>query len=390
MKGMVKRWILLAGLMSAGSVLAAPRAAPAPGEAADLAAQRREAADQLEQRLSSLPSIGAVPIEKIFQFSMEEGDLRVDTQMAPTTGPVRVQINGMKGDASLNLRAARIGRRGGGGEPSLYIQFRHDDVQHGDDALVTTQVLTGPHYVQIARGVESSGQSLNISLIQNLQMRQLMGMQGRDAVRLYVQGIDNQSGQSTVDLKLSAQNLADMLRQHPREMAEYVQPILRDLHQEAAIFTVEPAVAWQVFAPQLKGDPAMAAQVSRLIPNLGAPQAAQRSAAADSLHQLGAPGALQMMRLDRKKLSPEQNTRLDALLDAYRTLTPAEAAQLRDSPDFLPNCLSSDQRDIRAAALDRLKKKFPTLQFNLDADQPARQAAVAELRQKFLAPATQP
>jgi hypothetical protein len=384
---MKMRWILIAALMSAGSALAAPRAAPAPG--ADLTAQRREAADQLEQRLSSLPSIGAVPIEKIFQFRMEEGDLRVNTQMAPTTGPVRVQINGMKGDASLNLRAARAGR-GGGGEPSLFIQFRHDDVQHGDDALVTTQVLTGPHYVQIARGVESSGQSLNISLIQNLQMRQLMGMQGRDAVRLYVQGIDSQSGQSTVDLKLSAQNMADMMRQHPREMAQYVQPILRDLHQEAAIFAVEPAVAWQVFAPQLKGDPKVAAQVNSLVPALAAPQASQRSAAARSLHQLGAPAALQMMRLDRKKLSPEQNTRLDALLDAYRTLTPAEAAELRDSPDFLFNCLSSDQRDIRAAALDHLKKKFPTLQFNLDAGEQARQSAVAQLRQKFLTPTTEP
>jgi hypothetical protein len=380
---MMNRWIMIALLLSAVPVAAGTRD---PNPQTDLAAQRREAADQVQQRLQSLPSIGTVPIEKIFQFRMANGDLQIHTDMAPTTGPVRVQVKGMNGEASLNLRATRSVA----GEQPMFIQFRHDDVNHGNDVLVTTQILTGPRYVQIARGVENPDQSLNISLIQNLQMRQLMGMQGRDAVRLYVQGVDSRSGQSTVDLKLSAENMAEMLRAHPREMAQYIQPILRDLHQEASIFAVEPAVAWQVFAPQLKPDPEIAAQVTQLLPDLGAPVASRRAAASESLHQLGAPGALQMMRLDRAKLSPEQNTRLDALLDAYRTLTPAEAAELRDSPDFLLNCLNSDQRDIRAAALEHLKKKFPTLQFNLNADPAARQSAVAELRQKFLTPATQP
>ncbi len=384
---MSKRWILVAVLGLALPAVGAPREGGGPG--ADLATLRREAAEQVQQRLQSLPSLGEVAPEKLFQFSMEEGDLQVQTDLSPTSGPMRVTVTGLNGDASINLRAAR-GGRGMGEGPVLYIQFRHDDVERGDDVLVTTQILTGPRYVQIARGIEGPNQNLNISLIQNLQMRQIMGAQGRDAVRLYVQAMDNQSGQNTVDLKLSAENMAEMIRRHPREMAQYIQPILRDLHQEAAIFAVEPAVAWQVFAPELKADPKMAAQVDQLLPDLGAPQAARRAAASESLRRLGAPGALQLMRLDRKKLSPEQNTRLDALLDAYRTLTPAEAAELRDSPEFLLNCLSSDQRDIRAVALAHLKKKFPTLQFNLDADPSARQAAVANLRQKYLTPATQP
>lgn len=372
-------------VLSIAPMLLAGTRAPIPaGE--NLADLRRDAARQSAERMQTLPRLGTFPIEKIFHFSMDEGDLKVTTDMAPTTGPVRVQVEGFSGESTLNLRSAR----GAGRDDVLFIQFRHDDFHRDNDILVTTQVLTGPNYIQIARGVENPQEDLNISLIQNLQTRRLMGMQGQDAIRLYVQGINSQSGQSTVDLKLAAANLAQLMREHPREMAQYVQPIFRDLHQESAVFAVEPAVAWQVFAPQLQPDPKAAAQVARLLPELGAPRAAQRDQASSALRALGAPGALELMRLDRSKLSPEQNTRLDALLAPYRTLTPAEAADLLNSPDFLLNCLNSDQHDIRAAALDRLKKKFPAIQFNLDADPSDRQAAVARLRQSLLPPATQP
>jgi hypothetical protein len=89
--------------------------------------------------------------------------------------------------------------------------------------------------------------------------------------------------------------------------------------------------------------------------------------------------------MDRAKLTPEQNTRIDRALVQYAQLPTREASRLRSDPAFLLDCLYSDDRTIRQAALERLIKITRTyLPFDVNADAVTRAKSVAILRQQLL------
>ena len=93
-------------------------------------------------------------------------------------------------------------------------------------------------------------------------------------------------------------------------------PLLRDLGQEG-IFSPDPLVAWQVFAETWKPDPAVSRQIQQLLPRLDVDDFHGRDEASRQLEKLGRDGAAVLIHLDRSKLTPEQNARVDLALAPY-------------------------------------------------------------------------
>jgi hypothetical protein len=97
------------------------------------------------------------------------------------------------------------------------------------------------------------------------------------------------------------------------------------------------------------------------------------------------------MREDRKNLSDEQRTRIDAFIAKYKIVNDAEAKRLRGDRDFLLDCLYSDDAVIRREALTELRKVTgQAIKFNENAPPEQRLETIARLRQSLGAtPATQ-
>jgi hypothetical protein len=173
-----------------------------------------------------------------------------------------------------------------------------------------------------------------------------------------------------------------LVRGHPREVDAYLRPVLRELGQES-VFAPDPAIAWEIFADEWAVPAKLKQDVAAQVAQLGASDAKAREAASQALARLGRDGALAILQLDRADLSPEQDARLDAVVAAQMPLPRTEAARLRKNVAFLLDCLNSDDRAIRVAALKRLRSvRSPKIEFDVDLVPPARGDAVAELRDK--------
>ena len=189
-----------------------------------------------------------------------------------------------------------------------------------------------------------------------------------------------------MNIDLQASDFFSLVHGHPDECDAYVRPLLRDLGQEG-IFAPDPLVAWQVFAETWKPDPAIARQIQGLLPGLDVDDFHLRAQASRELEKLGREGAAVLIHLDRTHLTPEQNARVDLALAPYAQLSTKQAAHLRSDPAFLLDCLYSDDATLKTVAMARLRQvSDPALQFDLTADVPARNAAIATLRVR-LAPA---
>ena len=198
------------------------------------------------------------------------------------------------------------------------------------------------------------------------------------------------AGAATEQLNFQSADFFSFLREHPQETARYVRPLLRDLGQEA-VFAPEPTIAWQVFGELWKADPMLERRVRELLPLLDVADFHVRDAAQRRLRQLGRDGAAVLMHMDRAKLSPEQNARIDRFLVPYAHLGANEMVRLRSDVGFLLDCLYSDDLPLRRAALERLRAVArPDLQFDVDAGPSARGAAVAVLRRQLLPSARRP
>ena len=196
-------------------------------------------------------------------------------------------------------------------------------------------------------------------------------------------------GAAVETLNYGSPDFFTFLRQHPREANMYVRPLLRELGQES-VFAPEPMIVWQVFNDLWKPDPQIARRVEELLPKLNADDYHERDSALAKLQHLGRDGAAVLMHMDRSKLSPEQNARVDRALSPYAQLGGKEVARLKSDPGFLLDCLYADDAALRKAAAERLRAVAkPDLQFDVNADRAARSAAVAALRQQLLPLASQ-
>ena len=206
---------------------------------------------------------------------------------------------------------------------------------------------------------------------------------GGGSVQLMVTDARSQ-GVAPEQINLEGPDFFTFVREHPDEVSRYVRPLLRQLGQEA-VFAPDQLTGWQVFNDLWKPDPAVARQVDELLPMLNSADYRARDAVLSRLEQLGREGAAVLIHLDRTRLSPEQNARIDRALFPYLRLSLKEVAHLRSDPVFLLDCLYSEDVGLRHAAIDRLHAVVrPDLQFDVNATPEARGAMINAMRSQLV------
>ena len=198
-------------------------------------------------------------------------------------------------------------------------------------------------------------------------------------------------GQSATD-SLEAKSFAELRQNHWNAVEQHLRPILHELRL-TSVLSVDPKLAWQVFAAEWEPDPKAVRQLAELLPALNAEDFKERRAAVQKLKEIGDPVIPAILKLDRKQLTPEQSTGLDSVLASL--LKPDdELTKLRTDANFLADCLyTSDERILRAALnhINKLLDKETKLDPATTTDQ--RAPIVEPLRRELttrLAPPAQP
>src|SRR5439155_15500094 len=137
-----------------------------------------------------------------------------------------------------------------------------------------------PGYLQISKNHNSQVRNYTINLVQT-QNRAMFGQP--DGIQLNVYGGDN-TGRINVSINLSEPDFATLRRKHPREVDQHLRPLLRELKLQN-LFAVEPIMACQVFSQDWRGNPAVAARITTLLPEMEADDYHQREAARQELRK---------------------------------------------------------------------------------------------------------
>jgi hypothetical protein len=184
-----------------------------------------------------------------------------------------------------------------------------------------------------------------------------------------------------INKKLPADNIEDLRRRYPNETTKYLDPIFRQLRMNGFLSRVDPRLAWQVFADVYQPSEKVQSDLRTIIPKLDAESFQDREAASRELEKLGEPAALALMKTQRTGLSEEQRGRIDAFVAKFRPIPVEQAGAYRRDPDFLLDCLFAEDQGIRERALDQLRRVTgKSIEFDLNADEDHRLAAIAKLR----------
>jgi hypothetical protein len=351
--------------------------------------QKAELRKEAESEAQQLKAIGAEKLSDVLQFKIEGNDLTLTSKLPTTDGYARLNVAGLKGYSKVQVNA--------GGVSSF--QLLHQDFPP-DGVVVLTMVFSMQNHLQVSRDEERNDERRNIQLIQSDQSISDGSAPAagagpvEDKVKLYINVTKKLNDETVQDLKLSASSMMELRRKYPAEIARYIEPIFRDLHQESVLAQVDSRLAWQVFASQYQPEPKVESHVKQLAAKLDAENYGDRELASKELQKLGAPAALVLMRLPRGSMTDEQQTRVDALVAPFKPLADDEAKKLKSDKFFLMDCLYGEDVQIRGWALAELQKVLGrTVAINIDAPQAEREEAVAALRSSVLGvapPATQP
>ncbi len=332
--------------------------------------QRAELKQEAQTEVQQFKTVRAKSIEQVLQFKIENNDLVLHSSLPATdSNYVHLNVAGLSNFCKVQINAA--------GTHS----FQLIDQQFPPDGIVVlTMVFAIPNHLQISRDEDRGDERSNVQLIQSGQD----AANGEDHVKLYI-NVTRRNGQTIENQKLSAANILELRRKYPLELARYVEPIFRDLHQEAVLGEVDSKLAWQVFAPLYHPDAALEARVGSLVRQLDADDFAGREAASRQLQRLCPPAAVVLMRMDRTGMSDEEQTRIDAVIAPYKPLSDVEATKLCTNKFFLSDCLYCDDIQIRRWALGQLQQTLGhAVAFDVNASHAARVQAVGDLRQSLL------
>jgi hypothetical protein len=408
--------LLLAGA-SAPSTAPAPLAPDRGSPAGQQRKQRLEQYESMRQSVSEMPPVAARSVDDLFRLRIKGPDLALENLVSNDPSKeesYRVELPQFRGPTSVTIatvpfrEAFLVPPKGGAPDPAAadavgqYRAFSLSSLEMPDgDTLVELEVVALPGQLHVQRKVYSSASSRTVMVV---QQRLAEGVRAPDApaVTVSVRDFSTNPGRvrgnvpPPVNQVLLAKDFQTLLREHPAEVEEHVRPLLRAVGQEA-LFAPDEMVAWQVFAERWKPDPGVLKKVRAILPSLDHPDYRTRENAVRELEALGKPGAAALVGMDRTGFSPERNLLIDRALAPFNRLKPEEAERLRSDAGFLLDCLFSADAEIRAAALERLKKHAGAqIKFDLNAPAPERAAAAAALREKLLPvaattrPTTQP
>jgi hypothetical protein len=330
---------------------------------------------RLDAQAAALPQCKADSIERLVKFSVEENMLAVRTSLTSIQGQTHVIAPDLSGMIRLTLLARR------GTDPSgrdFMLQQDWSDPTNGD---VSTMISAINGRLNFSRENELGDRIFSVQLTQDPPMPPGV-VDDQPPVRLLITRSDSSGNQKPLRLLLSGQDFGDLRLRHGREVDQYLRPIIRDFHQEAAVFAIAPSMAWQVLGASYTPDQKMIDRVNSLLAQLDAEDFHQRDDAMKQLKLLGEPAVIAIGKIDRKKLSPQQSAAIDSFLADFVRLAPLQASQLADDKSFLLDVLYNDDADLRQLALERLGK-IAGRKIDVSND------AIAKLRVELL-PTTQP
>jgi hypothetical protein len=374
-----RRWRLrVIGLATA---LAAPGLLALPARAADPATDMWQASrttwENFTQHLRALPQHRMQDIMQI----RPEGKLlvlRSPLNGVPAEQQMRVAIDGMHGVGMISIN--RGDHPEGNTEPLAFSLSFSEFPAPRQMVNVTVSVSPPARALQLSKTVQTSGGPM-YQVIFTQQKAQTSG--GSAFVQLIIVQT-RAAGAAPDQINLEGADFFSFIREHPIEAEQHLRPLFREFGQEA-VFAPDPMTAWQVFSDLWQPNPIVAKQVQALLPGLNADDYHTRNAAQIRLQQLGREGAAVLIHLDRSRLTPEQNARIDRALIPFAQLPAREAARLRSDPGFLLDCLYSDNLALREAAVNQLRRTIrPDLPFDVNAPAAARAAAVQTLRTQLI------
>lgn len=178
----------------------------------------------------------------------------------------------------------------------------------------------------------------------------------------------------------TATNLKAFRQAQPAIAKKYLLPMLRDLHALES-GGMEERIARQVLAQPKPADEVQQT-VAKLVKQLDADSPAERQAAAKALYNMSNESTPILQRLDRRTLSPEQQSAIDALLHMSQGLSRADIDRLAKDPEFLVDCLYCPAQEVRELALARLRE-LVGLSLTHDAKAEPDAEAIEALRDKI-------
>jgi len=256
--------------------------------------------------------------------------------------------------------------------------FEYYDLTQADGVCRHFQILNSETRLMVVQESESITSLKSVSLIESVDRTDQL------PITLRVQSLDDFKPQ--LNVVISAGTLDALRREHPAEFEEYLRPMFREFHQEAAVFAVEDRIAWQVLADAARPPADLPGKVMAVVERLDANDFAQRDQAQKDLESMGEPAALYLRTVDRGKFTPEQSARIATFLREHFPLTDEQTKTMGSDVKFLLDCLASDDRALRAAALDRLDRVLgKTIEYKLDQPPAERTQAIERLRRQWAA-----
>jgi hypothetical protein len=194
-----------------------------------------------------------------------------------------------------------------------------------------------------------------------------------------------------VKIEHKAADFMSLRRQFPGDVANYLEPIFRELHADAAVFGPDRKLAWEVFVDEAKPDPNASEHVKQLVTRMDSDDVHERDAATAELSAMGESAAVSLLHMDRSNLSPEQQSRIDSFLSPFKPVSEEDVKRLRDDPNFLLDCLYDTDDFVVGCALERLRHiTGKAVAFDPSLREDARRDAVNKLRQAIAPPTTNP
>jgi hypothetical protein len=323
--------------------------------------QQRIRQDQLPEllRLANDPDDDEkpIPIEKAIRFTLRGDDLSVATDFKLEDGPRQVKLIGLEGSTRVE-----VGRRRGPLWLVPTFELRHTGAAGDDGGASQTRVYSQSSYIRIEQTIAIGDRRTSVLLTQDsgLFRRNRWATPDPPGERVTLRVTPPQTGPRPPDeIRISAGNFAELLRKDPARAERHLAPMFRQFGQDVALFRIDAQIGWQLFPDAAEVDPKTESRVLNLLAKLNVGDYRERELATAELEVLGGPAAQVLSEADRSALTPEQNTRVNAILSRYEQLDESEVARLVDDPAFLIRCFTyGDVPAVRAAAARAIARKL--------------------------------
>lgn len=351
--------------------------------AAEPATAPADSADPFVSRAAGTPAPAApVRPDALVRFSVTDGLLVVQTTLPPCNDKVYA-LPPLQTQARVTIR-----HHAAPTEPYTPDALQIETIEQAGEQQSRQSLFAAANTLNLSREMENGGRAFTIQYIQSAQA----SMSGQ-AATLYLQSITDTGESGGKATPYAAADFPEFIRRYPTETSRYLRPIIEAYGPQPKLFMVDDALAASVFPEAFKVDDATRDRVISLVKQLDADSFRQRQDAGDALQKMGTPAATVLATLDRNTLTPEQAARIEAILASAQPTFKFDARKLREDKSFLLDCLMSDNRSIRVAALAALNKAIGApVAFADTPDAESRIREVYKLREKLLpaAATTQP